>query len=387
LFSAIQKEEATSMATPYYPGFGEAWERVDPSSAGFLPAKLADAVAFAEAHETTWPRSLYTPEGQYIGTAYVEEGPPHNEVIGIVRPRGGTSGVILRGGRIAAEWGDTNRADTTFSVAKSYIAIVAMLALGDGVIPSLDARVADTAPDNGFDDPHNAQITWRQLLEQTSEWRGTLWDKPDSVDHNRQAGVTHDNASKGTVRELGTPGTKWEYNDVRVNRLALSLLRALKRPLPDVLKERIMDPIGASQDWEWRGYRNSSIMIDGQMMESVSGGGHWGGGLFISARDHARVGLLMQRHGVWNEQKLLKKESLDALAHPSHANPLYGFMWWLNTDRKLFPSAPDTSIFALGGGQHVIWVDRQRDLTVVLRWIERDQTDALFARIMESLDE
>ena len=42
------------------------------------------------------------------------------------------------------------------------------------------------------------------------------------------------------------PGTFYEYNDVRVNRLSLSLLELFKEPLPSVLKRRIMDPIGAS---------------------------------------------------------------------------------------------------------------------------------------------
>ena len=91
-----------------------------------------------------------------------------------------------------------------------------------------------------------------------------LWDKPDSVDHNRQVGLGNDNSRKGTVRELERPGTRFEYNDVRVNRLALSLLRLLRRPLPEVLREAIMDPIGASDSWAWRGYRNSTVEIDGK---------------------------------------------------------------------------------------------------------------------------
>ena len=83
---------------------------------------------------------------------------------------------------------------------------------------------------------------------------------------------------KGTKRKMQPPGTHWEYNDVRVNRLALSLLRVFRRPLPHVLKERIMDPIGASATWEWHGYENSYVDIDGTKMQSVSGGAHWGRG-------------------------------------------------------------------------------------------------------------
>ena len=87
---------------------------------------------------------MYLDSGEYVGTAYVQEKPPYNEVIGEVRPRGGVNGLILRGGRIVAEWGDTRRADMTFSCAKSYIALVAGLAFDRGLIRSVDDRVADT---------------------------------------------------------------------------------------------------------------------------------------------------------------------------------------------------------------------------------------------------
>jgi hypothetical protein len=376
---------ANESTLDYVPPAGDAWQTVAPPDAGFDADGLAEAIAYANAHECTWPRGMYLDNGEYVGTAYVQEKPPYNEVIGEVRPRGGVNGLLLRGGRIVAEWGDTRRADMTFSCAKSYLALVAGVAFDRGLIGSVDDRVADAVPDDGFASPHNSAITWRHLLQQTSEWQGTLWDKPDSVDHNRQAGLTHDNARKGTVRELQQPGTRFEYNDVRVNRLSLSLMRLLRRPLADVLRESIMEPIGASGTWEWRGYGNSTLEIDGRPMESVSGGGHWGGGLFISSRDHARVGQLMLRRGAWNGRQLVSERWLRELATPSEANPSYGYLWWLNTGRKLVPSAPDTGIFALGGGQNVIWVDETRDLVVVVRWLVREHLDGLIARVIASL--
>jgi hypothetical protein len=368
----------------YVPGAGDAWQTVAPQDAGFDAGKLADAIAFANAHECNWPRSMYLDSGEYVGTAYVQEKPPYNTVIGEVRPRGGVNGMILREGRIVAEWGDTRRTDMTFSCAKSYIALVAGLAFDRGLF-ALDDRVADSVPDEGFSSPHNRTITWRHLLQQTSEWQGVLWDKPDSVDHNRQVGLGNDNSRKGEVRALEPPGTRFEYNDVRVNRLALSLLRLLRRPLPEVLRQGIMDPIRASDTWSWRGYRNSSVEIDGARIESVSGGGHWGGGLFISSRDHARVGQLMLRRGSWNGRQLVSERWLRELATPSAANPSYGFLWWLNTGRRLAPSAPESSIFALGGGQNSIWVDDAHDLVVVVRWLQREHFDSVIARVLAAL--
>ena len=70
-------------------------------------------------------------------------------------------------------------------------------------------------------------------------------------------------------------GRSDEYNDVRVNRLSLAALRVLKKPLPSVLKDRIMDPIGASSSWSWNGYSTSFVDLNGEQVQSVSGGGHW----------------------------------------------------------------------------------------------------------------
>lgn len=364
----------------------EHWERIDPAQAGFDPARLQDAFRYALQSECPWPRSLYREDGRYVGTAEVDDRPPYDGVLGIVRERGGANGMVLKGGRLVAEFGDVQRADTTFSAAKSYLALLAGIAVDDGLIASIDDPIAAARLDDGFDSPHNRSITWRHLLNQTSEWEGTLWDRPDSVDHRRQAGVTHDNRDKGRPRERQAPGTHWEYNDVRVNRLALSLTRLFRRPLPEVLRERIMDPIGASSRWEWHGYANSAIDIDGRPVVSVSGGGHWGGGLFIPTRDHARVGLLVQRRGRWGDRQLLSERWLSWMLEPTPLNPQYGAMWWLNTNRGLYPAAPADSVFAIGGGQHLVWVDNAHDLVVVMRWIAREHCNELIERLMAALN-
>ena len=106
---------------------------------------------------------------------------------------------------------------------------------------------------------------------------------------------------------MNKPGTFYEYNDVRVNRLSLAVMRVVRQPLPALLRKRIMDPIGASNTWSWHGYSTSwehlhhPNLSEGAYAQGVSGGGHWGGGLFINSRDHARFGLLFCRRGRWRD--------------------------------------------------------------------------------------
>lgn len=344
-----------------------------------------DAIAFAQAAESTWPASMKMPDGQFVMTWDSGEKPPDNEVLGPVSPRGGHSGIVWRGGEILAEWGDTSRADMTFSVAKSFLSLLAGLALGDGLIKSLDDKVAAYAIDDGFASEQNRDITWRHLLTQTSEWQGTLFGKEDRIDHHRVVGLAVADASKGTPRVLNAPGTFYEYNDVRVNRLSLSLLQLFNEPLPSVLKRRIMDQIGASSGWRWEGYRNSTVTIDGKEMISVPGGGHWGGGIVISARDLALMGRLVAQGGAWNGKQILPKGWTAELVKPCPVAPFYGLMWWLNTAKRQFAAAPESSYFALGWGSHIVWVDPEDDLVTVLRWIDRKKASGFVERLLGAL--
>ena len=360
----------------------------DPAAAGCDPARLADAIAFHHAHETDWPVSMMTPDGQYIGTAAIGDRPEFAAVIGPVKPRGGPNGIVLRHGRLAAEWGDTTRTDMTFSVAKSYLGLLAGLAHADGLIPDLDGAVGQHVPGPWFESPHNAAITWRNLLQQTSEWQGTLWGKPDTADHNRSVGgaAERHTAEKGEERRLAEPGSFYEYNDVRVNLLAACLTDRFGRALPDVLRERIMDPIGASAAWEWHGYTGSVLEPGGRALRCVSGGGHWGGGQFIGSRDHARMGQLVLQDGVWAGRRVLPEGLMRPLLEPSACNDQYGMLWWLNSGAKpLFASAPADSVFALGAGRSLIWIAPSLGIVAVLRWVERDATDGLLGAIAAAI--
>lgn len=298
---------------------------------------------------------------------------PHGEKIGPMPDRrGGPSGLLLKNGQIIAEWGDTHRIDHTFSVAKSVLAAIAGVACDRGLIQDLDDPVKEYVDDGGFTG-RNAPITWRQLLQQTSEWEGTLFGKPDTVDRNRPVGrpATDERGN----RELAEPGAYWEYNDVRINRLALALLRVWVKPLPRVFKHELMTPIGASDRWEWHGYYNSTVEVAGRRMKSVSGGGHWGGGLWISTHDLARFAQLLLNQGTWDDAELLSTDWIAELTTPCPKNENYGLLWWLNTNHALWPSAPAASFAAVGHGKNYAWIDPEHDLVAVVRWLRRSPDD------------
>ena len=358
------------------PGPGP-WPTATPADAGFDAPRLDAAITYHRAHETRWRRDFITDRGVFVGVA--DEPGSAGGVLGPIRPRGGASGVVVRGGRLVAEWGETERVEMSFSIAKSYLAALTGVAVGRGLIRSIDDRVADTATDDGFASPQNRGITWRQLLQQTSEWSGSMFGKPDTIDHNRDLGkADFGQTDKGIARPMRGNGTLWEYNDVRVNRLSLSLLQLFRRPLPDVLHESLMAPIGASATWEWRAYDNAWVEVDGQRMASVPGGSHWGGGLWMSAYDHARFGLLHLRRGRWGTTQLLPASWIDECHRPCPINPEYGLLWWLNVGK---PGA----WAARGAGSSLVWIDPADDLVVVVRWIDKPHIQAFLERLLDAL--
>jgi len=392
------KPASSKAATPssYFPPRGE-WQHRSPASLGLDSFTLQEAIRIARENETKAPRSMELAQVQSFGRE------PFGEGIGPFADRGEPTGMIVYKGYIVAEWGEPMRVDMTHSVTKSFLSGVVGLAFDQGLIRSVMDTVAPYIPPievynpaaigrkpeelgqaqllYPFTGPHNSLLTWDVLLRQTSDWEGVLWGKPDWAD--RPTGKPEE----WLTRKRNAPGSVWKYNDVRVNALALAATCVWRKPLPQVLKTYIMDPIGASNTWRWNGYRNSWIVLDGQPVQSVSGGGHWGGGMFINAYDMARYGLLTLHRGNWNGKQLLSEQWVRQSLTPTTANTGYGYMnWFLNADRKLLPGAPASAFMHIGNGANLIYVDPEHDLVAVVRWIENNKAmDEVVKKILASI--
>jgi len=352
----------------YYPAAGEAWQHKQPEAVGMDSALLDQAVAYAKTQASTIPPDFSTQVETF------------GRVLGpLPKERGETNGMVIRNGYIVAEWGDTKQVDPTYSVAKSFLSALCGLAVDRGMIKSVQDPVKKYVSE-GYDSPHNAKVTWEEHLQQTSEWEGTMWGKPSDFLGKEEFG-----RGQRKPRELQEPGAYWEYNDVRINRMSLSLLEVWQKPLPRVLKDEIMDPIGASDTWQYHGYNNSTVIIKGQPVASVSGGTRWGGGLWISARDEARFGYLFLRQGKWKDRQIISSNWIRAATTPTTIGQDYGYLWWLNTAHKQWPSLPATSFAALGYGSNTIWIDPEHNLVVVWRWHNDRSADEFFKRILAAV--
>src|SRR5260370_15114634 len=251
---ADQPDRDANPGAAYYPD--ATWQHRTPSESRVRHDRLKQAIDFAVAGETKAPRDLVINHYQTFGRE------PFGYAIGPIRERGDPTGIIIHKGYIVAEWGEPLRVDMTHSVTKSFLSSVVGIAVEQCMIKSVDDAVRDyvapillyappstanksdrlNTPDLlfPFESPHNRAITWDNLLRQTSDWEGTLWGKPDWADR------PSDNPAEWGRSPRDKPGTVYKYKRVRTHALALAALNVWLRPLPQVLKENIMDPIGAS---------------------------------------------------------------------------------------------------------------------------------------------
>ena len=380
-------------AQTYFPGRHPDWERRTPEEAGFDPAAIRRAVEIAIAGESQSPRDLAFNHLSSFGRE------PLGDAVGPFTVRAPQTGLIVHRGYIIAEWGDPAKADNTFSVSKSFLSTSVGLAWDRGLIRDVDDVVRDYVPpivlDAGdgepgdehgrrpkllFESEHNRKITWDHLLRQTSDWEGTLWGKPEWADRPDR------DASTWGTRPRNEPGTVYEYNDTRVNLLALVATAVWRRPLPEVLREHVMDPIGASTTWAWHGYENSWVTFDGRLVQAPSGGAHWGGGMILSAYDQARFGLFTMHRGNWNGEQLVSEEWFEMATTRGEVNRGFGFMNFSLSGQGRDPNAPGLTWTHVGAGSNLIYVDPANELVIVCRWIQGGAFNEVVRTVLEAME-
>jgi CubicO group peptidase (beta-lactamase class C family) len=343
------------------------WPLGEAEDLGMDPAKVRRLLEFASAHKSDPYRgdAPVAAKSRLLRDVLGPDADVH--VDGPFTTPGALNGLVIRRGHVVGQIGDTSYVDEIASATKSFLSLLAGVAFDRGIITDVHRSVFDDIGLELLSEEHNRRITWHHLLQQTSEWEGELFGRVPSGHRGERIG-----------EPLHDPGTYWEYNDVRVNVLARCLLEIFGGSLPDVLRDEIMRPIGASNSWSWHGYDSSWTVVKAQRVQSVSGGSHWGGGIWMNAQDLARVGLLYLRGGVWGDQRLLSRRWIDMTRHSCDLNPMYGYMWWLqhNAARK------QVSFAAQGGGSHQLFVIPDHDVVVVMRWIADDAWPGLLDRAL-----
>lgn len=253
------------------------------------------------------------------------------------------SGVVIRHGRIVAEWyfGDAARQSkfAAYSTSKSLSSVATGLAIADGKL-ALDHTVGRYIPDANPE--AKRAVTVKQLLSMTS-----------GVHNDPEVGQREDLFSYAlrTVAMDHEPGVKWDYNNTGLALLSPVFQKATGKQIDEYLNERVFDPIGIrSDEWTWERREGFALPYSG---------------FHTTARSLGRVGLLALHHGKWKDKQVVPSTWLsESLAPSQELNKAYGYLWWNNTTNR-WPSVPKDAFAALGKWDNNIFVAPSLDLVVI----------------------
>jgi CubicO group peptidase (beta-lactamase class C family) len=337
------------MDTVLYPG--AEWSRTSPAEACFDPGRLAKAKDWLD------DTAAQMQDGRYRV-------------------------VVVRHGHVAAEWNQgVSREERLWlaSATKSIFASVLGIVIGEGKIPSIDAKIVEYYPE-AMDVPSGSgpkegryafakdrEITFRQLISNTSGYMKP-GEQPGQVFHYQTYGMnilTHAIAKIHGLYDVrdpeGSPGFK------------------------QLVDEKIRIPIGANWD-----YYLANFDLHEQARIHIFG---YYDGVKSSALDMARLGWLWRNWGRWKERQVIPEAWLheatcvapDIRANCPKAQWKYGYAFWTNEYGELWPHLPRDSYAASGAGSQHIWVCPSLDLVVVQSpglWQDQAENDSGLLRLI-----
>jgi CubicO group peptidase (beta-lactamase class C family) len=246
------------------------------------------------------------------------------------------------------------------SITKSVTAILTGIALDRGWLKSLDIPVFSFFPQYAeLRTPGKDRITLRDLLTMTSgldwpEW-AVSYGSPANIE--REMGSAANPYRFVLARPLAaTPGTVWNYDSGGVELIGLILEKVAHRPLAQLAKEALFDPLGIKH-WEW--------WADGAASAA------WG--LRLRPRDLAKIGQLVLNHGTWHGHRIVSAAWIKQMTAPQiprwyllglGGSSSYGYLLWLG--HALIADRDIAWVGGLGLGGQNLFVVSSLDLVVAV---------------------
>ena len=270
---------------------------------------------------------------------------------------------------------------TIQSVTKSVTSALFGIAIDKGYIPNIDSKIVDFFPDyaSKFKDKKKQSITIRNLLIMSS---GMKWDESThAYTDPRNDAANMENSEFWLEYILSAsmdtePGEEFNYNSGITILLSQILEQATGESVEIFAKKYLFNPLGIDTFF-WK-------EIPDGLTDTESG-------LYISARDFAKIGLLFANKGQWMDKEIISKNWINAIMAPAiltnYPDTYYGFQWWLYSD------ADEKEIWMQAGigygGQHILIIPKHDLLLIYNGWnifdITRPSSEYLASRVMDAL--
>ncbi len=266
--------------------------------------------------------------------------------------------LVIKGGQVAYSYGDVAQTEGTYlaSVRKSILTMMMGEHVESGAI-NIDATLAEI----GIDDIQGLSETEKSAtLRDLISARSGIYHPASNF-----SGVT----SAGPQRGDHAPGTYYWYNNWDFNAAGGIFEKLTGTDIYDAFDTQLAGPL-ALEDYDPDFHKANGKT--GDLTQSEFPAYHF----YLSARDVARLGLLMLHEGQWGDEQIISSDWVRegvAISTPNaEMNPegyresgfAYGYMWWV-FDPKHFPAAFHGGYAARGHfGQYIV-VLPARDLVIV----------------------
>lgn len=262
--------------------------------------------------------------------------------------------MVIKAGKIVAEWGDVKKNYRTHSIRKSFLSELYGKHVKNGTI-DLDKTMKELGiTDNlGLSEVEEAATIRDVLKARSGVYHPALYESQ---------GMKNLKPKRHSERA----GTHWYYNNWDFNVAGTLYEKLTGQKIFESIKSEIGDPIGM-EDFK---------VSDGEYFKGDESM-HAAYPFRISARDLARFGLLMLNKGNWNGTQVINADWVeestryhsDATLYSSDG---YGYMWWVSRNYNKyghFPNVkiPEGSYSARGAGGHVLLIIPEMDMVIVHR--------------------
>lgn len=245
---------------------------------------------------------------------------------------------------------------TLQSVSKSFTAAAIGIAIKNGIIPNIHAKLSNYLSDPNIDDDLKDAITIKDILTMTT---GIKWDEVSMPYTDTSSSCVKMEASENWVQYvlnqpmIFKPGEKWEYSSGATMLLSHIITEATGQDLAKYLEKNLFNILGI-KDYFWK--HTPTGLTDAE------------GGLYLTPKDLAKFGYLYLNNGKWEETQVLPHNWVSLNTDNPIDTPWpalkYGYQWWLMPygDGKM-------TLLASGlGGQRLLVIPEYNIVAVFTGW-------------------
>ncbi|MEQ5870352.1 serine hydrolase [Sagittula sp. NFXS13] len=246
----------------------------------------------------------------------------------------------------------------SWSVAKSYLSALFGVLLDEGHVGSLDVMVTEIVPE--LRGSAYEGVSLRNVLQMSSgvsfdEDYLDFWSDINKMGRVLALGGSMDAFAGGLDARDRPAGERWQYVSIDTHVLGMVVRAATGRSLPDLMQQKILDPIGA--------YGTPYYLIDGHGVAFALGG------LNLTTRDFSRLGEVFRLEGQFQGKQIVPHdwavESVTASAPTATGRKGYGYQWWTPSDARA------GEFMAQGVYGQYVYVDKQSGTVVAVNAADR----------------